>query len=407
MNFNINEYINGIFSGVVFFVYNYVQTLALLLWKPIGSAVRMAGRSRYEATSQINAYVFLYVNSLALIILLDFDVAMVDISVKLLNPAQGRGVPVVVHDEMLKILKAFPTDRVFFHYLIPALFQVVFIDLSARLISAIALGRRRHRQFRNSLFRDVVLYNFGFAFVLVMCLSAMLVCMIEYDSYNVLVLVLALMLAYVYFFSRHIVPISLVFARKAFRPSLMRVSISTGFVSIGLAGVAIGYMAIGMSLTQKTTIDYSMYVPTVTKVECYVVEGPALRALVVIANNTEEPRIILSNSFEIILTIRSFNSTAKILATSFRQNYDAYVIGKDEKVWFYLEADDTKSISALMATEPKFTGPDDDCAVSTHSGRFEGNLFTDYSGSMTLTDRGKIYDRRKTYSGSLIPQQTK
>jgi hypothetical protein len=63
--------------------------------------------------------------------------------------------------------------------------------------------------------------------------------------------------------------------------------------------------------------------------------------------------------------------------------------------------------AGIMATEPKFTGPDDDCAVSTHSGRFEGNLLSDYAGNTTLTDWGKIYDRRKIFAGSLIPSQAK
>jgi|HubBroStandDraft_3_1064219.scaffolds.fasta_scaffold886168_1 hypothetical protein len=60
MDKTLNERVEGLFRGIVFVLFSFASSLALLLWRPLRGYVGLIKRGRMRSTDEIRLYAFLF-----------------------------------------------------------------------------------------------------------------------------------------------------------------------------------------------------------------------------------------------------------------------------------------------------------------------------------------------------------
>ena len=60
MDKTLNDRVEGLFRGIVFVLFSFASSLALLLWRPLSGYVGLIKRGRTRSTDQIRPYAFLF-----------------------------------------------------------------------------------------------------------------------------------------------------------------------------------------------------------------------------------------------------------------------------------------------------------------------------------------------------------
>jgi hypothetical protein len=415
MSFNLIDYVNGIFKGLVGFFYSFGSAVCLLTFRPFRGALQQARRATSQRDYQIDARAFLFISTLIWIMSLDViadvqEYAIPDITTREDRTSFKATLSAIPHYEYIKLSRAFSSAGVVvLHFVAPAVLIVVILQAFAKLVALAVIGARFELKRERWLFAEMTLYNIGYIGIGTALLLVLLV-LLSADTEAYLQFAI-FALACVCLAGFRLLPITVAFLRNR-RPRYTKFPVLRAIARYALASVvslsALGvYFYFGFKLPGLSSIDPVPRGLTLTKVECYMVgtDPVHFRGLAVLTNETNEPMIVRSDDFAIGLVKNDYyssggsasipeNSEAIIIKSSFGSIQDAYTVFVGTTAWFYIESEGNAKLESFYRSGNKRAWNDktDRCFVysSKHRAIFDGQMQTDYKGAISNTQDGPL-----------------